>query len=85
MRPSRPPSSPKQKRQRSESTKKLEADLKSYETKAFARKMADWETEKQASIVNRWLVIEPKATKTSNGSVLTKEPDGSIIVTGRNT
>jgi hypothetical protein len=30
-------------------------------------------------------VIEPKATKTSNGSVLTKEPDGSIIVTGRNT
>ena len=47
--------------------------------------MADWEKEKQASIVNRWLVIEPKATKTSNGSVLTKELDGSIIVTGRNT
>ncbi len=74
-----------QKRQRAEASKKLEADLKSYETTAFAKKMADWEKEKQASIVNRWLVIEPKATKTSNGSVLTKEPDGSIIVTGRNT
>jgi hypothetical protein len=61
------------------------ADLKSYETTTFAKKMADWEKEKGASIVNRWLVIEPKATKTSNGSVLTKEPDGSIVVTGRNT
>ena len=74
-----------QTRQRAEVTKKLEADLKSYETTTFAKKMADWEKEKGASIVNRWLVIEPKATKTSNGSVLTKEPDGSIIVTGRNT
>ena len=64
--------------------KKLEADLKSYESTTFAKKMADWEKEKAASIVNRWLVIEPKITKTSNGSVLTKEPDGSIIVTGRN-
>ena len=39
---------------------------------------------KPASIVNRWLVLEPKTTSATNRSTLTKEPDGSIIVSGRN-
>ncbi len=46
--------------------------------------MADWEKEKAAAIVNRWAVLEPKTTSATNRSTLTKEPDGSIIVTGRN-
>jgi hypothetical protein len=73
-----------QTRQRALETKKLEADLKAYESTIFVKRMADWEKEKGASIVNRWLVIEPKTTNSTSGSVLTKEPDGSIIVTGRN-
>ena len=46
--------------------------------------MAEWEKEKAASIVNRWLVLDPKATSATNRSTFTKEPDGSIVVSGRN-
>jgi hypothetical protein len=73
-----------QTRQRAAETQRLEADLKSYESTKFVQKMAEWEKEKGASVVNRWVVVEPKTTKTSNGSVLTREPDGSIFVSGRN-
>ena len=40
--------------------------------------------EKSASILNRWLVLEPKTMSTTNGSTLTKQPDGSIVVSGPN-
>ena len=46
--------------------------------------MADWEKNNAASIVNRWAVLEPKTMVSSNKSVLTKEADGSISVSGRN-
>ena len=71
-------------RKQAETTAKLEADLKAYETTALAKKMADWEKEKSSSILNRWLVLEPKATSATNRSTLTKEPDGSIVVSGPN-
>jgi hypothetical protein len=71
-----------QERKRAEATAKLEADLKAYEVTALAKKMAEWE--KTASIVNRWLVLEPKATSATNRSTLTKEPDGSLVVSGPN-
>ena len=71
-------------RKKAETTAKLEADLKTYETTTLAKKMAEWEKEKAASIVNRWLVLEPKATSATNRSTLTKQPDGSIVVSGRN-
>ena len=83
-RKSRRPSSPKQQRKKAEATAKLEADLKAYETTVLAKKMADWEKEKAPSIVNRWLVLEPKAMSATNRSTLTKEPDGSIVVSGPN-
>jgi hypothetical protein len=73
-----------QARKKAESTAKLEAELAAYETTLIAKKTADWEKEKAASIINRWLVVEPRTTATTNGSTATKEPDGSIIVTGRN-
>ncbi len=78
-RKSRRPGSPNEQRKKAEATAKLEADLKAYETTALAKKMADWEKEKAASIVNRWVVLEPKATSATNRSTLTKEPDGSIV------
>ena len=75
---------PRQHGSKHEATAKLEADLKTYETTTFAKKMADWEKEKTGSILNRWLVVEPKTLSATNGSTLTKEPDGSVIVSGRN-
>ena len=74
-----------QERKKAEATAKLEADLKSYETTTIAKKMADWEKAHAASIINRWVVLDPKTISATNRSVLTKEPDGSIVVSGRNT
>jgi len=73
-----------QERKKAETTAKLEADLKTYETTTLAKKTAGWEKEKAASILNRWLVLEPKATSATNRSTLTKQPDGSIVVSGPN-
>ena len=44
-------------RKKAETTAKLEADLKAYETTVLAKRTADWEKEKAASIVNRWPVL----------------------------
>ncbi len=71
-------------RKKTEATAKLEADLKAYEATTLAKKMADWEKEKAPSILNRWLVVEPKAMSATNGSTLTKQPDGSVVASGRN-
>jgi WD40 repeat protein/mono/diheme cytochrome c family protein len=71
-------------KKRGEATAKLEADLKAYESTAFAKKIADWEKANAPSIVNRWRVLEPKELSATNRSTLAKEPDGSIIVTGPN-
>ena len=71
-------------RKKTEATAKLEADLRAYEATTLAKKMADWEKEKTASILNRWLVVEPKALSATNGSTLTREPDGSVVASGSN-
>ncbi len=70
--------------QEGDATAKLEADLKAYESTVLAKKMADWEKEKAASIINRWQVLEPKALSATNRSIPRKEPDGSIVVSGSN-
>jgi hypothetical protein len=69
-------------KKRAEATAKLEADLKVYESTTFAKKLADWEKEKSMSIINRWVVAEPKTLSSTNGSTLAKQPDGSILVSG---
>jgi WD40 repeat protein/mono/diheme cytochrome c family protein len=63
-------------------TAALEADLKAYESTTFVKRMADWEKEKSASILNRWLVLQPTTMSATNGSTLTKQLDGSILVSG---
>ncbi len=73
-----------QERKKAEAAAKLEADLKSYEATGLAKKLADWEKGHASAIVNRWAVLDPKTTSSTNRSVLTKEPDGSITVSGRN-
>jgi WD40 repeat protein/mono/diheme cytochrome c family protein len=71
-------------RQKAEAAAKLEADLKNYQATGLAKKLADWEKAHASAIVNRWAVLEPKTTSATNRSVLTREPDGSISVSGRN-
>jgi len=80
----RAPMLAEQTQRKDEMTAKLEADLKAYETTLFPKKIADWEKEKTASILNRWIVVEPKTAAATNGSTLTKQPDGSILVSGPN-
>ena len=71
-------------KKQSETTAKLEADLKTYESTVFSQRMANWEKEKSVSILNRWLVLKPNMLTTTNGSILTKQPDGSIVASGPN-
>lgn len=71
-------------RKQSETTAKLEADLKTYESTVFVQKMANWEKEKSSSIPNRWRVLPPGTLSTTNGSILAKQPDGSIVASGPN-
>jgi WD40 repeat protein/mono/diheme cytochrome c family protein len=78
------PALAEQARKKAELTAKLEADLKLYKTTSFPKKTAIWEKEKSALILNRWMVVEAKTTATTNGSTLTKQPDGSILVSGPN-
>jgi WD40 repeat protein/mono/diheme cytochrome c family protein len=71
-------------RKKAEITAKLEADLKTFETTTLVSRIAAWEKENATSVVNRWVVLEPKSTSATNRSTLVKQPDGSIIVSGRN-
>jgi hypothetical protein len=66
-------------RKQAEETAKAEADLKAYEA-TLPAKLAEWE--KKQSTAVRWVVLEPKSMKDSNGATLTREPDGSILVSG---
>ena len=71
-------------KEKSDTAAKLEADLKAYESTTFVKKMADWEKVRSVSILNRWLVVQPNTLSTTNGSILTKQPDGSILASGPN-
>ena len=71
-------------KKKAEEAARLQADLKTYESTGLVKAIADWEKAHASSIVDRWVVLEPKATTTTNRSVAEKQPDGSIRVTGRN-
>jgi hypothetical protein len=70
-------------KERAEKAAAIEADLKAYEA-PLAAKVAEWEKANAASVVDPWVAIDPKATAASSGATLTKEADGSIVVTGPN-
>jgi hypothetical protein len=78
------PRAAEQQRKRTEEAVKLEADLRNYEATGLASKLAEWEKSHASAIVNRWVVLQPKTTGTTTQSVLTKEHDGSIVVSGNN-
>ena len=52
-----------QERQEGRGDRQARGRPKAYETTVLAKKMADWEKEQAAAIVNRWAVLEPKSTE----------------------
>jgi hypothetical protein len=69
-----------QEKDKAAATTRLETDLKAYEATVLARKMADWE--KAQSLGVRWKTLEPSSLQATDGAVLTKQPDGSILASG---
>jgi hypothetical protein len=70
-----------QEKQKAEATAKLEADLKAYEA-TYPAKLTEWE--KVQSTARRWRTLDPQKMEASNGATLTKLPDGSVLVSGKN-
>jgi hypothetical protein len=68
-------------RQKAEKTAALEADLKAFETTGLAAKIAEWEKSKANPVV--WRPLGATTLQASNGATLTKEPDLSISVSGK--
>ena len=62
-------------------TAQLEVDLKAYETTVVAKKLAGWE--KAQSLAVRWRTLEPTTLQAAGGAMLTKQPDGSILASGK--
>jgi hypothetical protein len=61
--------------------KKLEADLAAYEKTMDARQ-AQWEKDMQTRV--DWIVLDPATFKSSGGATLTKQPDKSLLASGKN-
>jgi hypothetical protein len=57
------------------------AAMKAYEAQLPA-KQAEWE--KQYGMATVWEVLDITSTKSQGGAVLTKQPDGSILLSGKN-
>ncbi len=63
---------------------RLEAELKAYDSGPFAKRLSDWEKSHSTTVVNRWVVLEPKTMTATNGATFRKDPDGSIVLVGKN-
>jgi hypothetical protein len=59
---------------------KLKAALDAYEKQLPARQ-AEWEKTAQTAA---WTVLEPASFKSTGGATLTKQPDGSLLASGKN-
>ncbi len=71
-----------QEKQRAEKIAAAEKALKDYEAGPLAKKIDEWE--KAQSTAVRWMPLDAKELKATNGSKLVKEADGSIRVEGEN-
>src|SRR5207248_2582460 len=60
--------------------KELEATLKKYEDQLPAKQTA-WEKEMKTA---EWVVLQPDTFKSAGGATLTKQPDGSVLASGKN-
>jgi WD40 repeat protein/mono/diheme cytochrome c family protein len=69
-------------KERAAATARLEAELKTYEATALAKKLAGWEKAQPTAV--RWAVLEPASLQATAGVQLAKQPDGSILASGKN-
>jgi hypothetical protein len=69
-------------KEKTATTAKLEADLKTYESTVIAKKLADWEKAQSSAV--RWRSLEPSSLQATAGVTLTQQPDGSILAGGKN-
>ncbi len=69
-------------KERAATATKLEAELKAYEATVLAKKIEQWE--KAQPLAVRWRTLEPTSLQATAGAVLTKQPDGSILASGKN-
>jgi hypothetical protein len=59
--------------------------LKRYEAEQLPARLAAWEKARSdAPVVSPWIVPEIRETKSAGGATLTKQDDGSVLVTGKN-
>ncbi len=70
-----------QERQKAARTAQLEAELKKYEA-TLPAKLAAWE--KTRNIEGDWVFLHPTTLKASNGATLQRQPDFSILASGKN-
>jgi WD40 repeat protein/mono/diheme cytochrome c family protein len=70
-----------QERQKAARTAQLEAELKKYEA-ALPTKLAAWEKDHKAE--GDWVFLHPIALTASNGATLQRQPDASILASGKN-
>ncbi|WP_337175700.1 DUF1549 domain-containing protein [Paludisphaera sp.] len=69
--------------ERAEKIAALEADARAYEAQVAA-KVAEWEKANAGSVVDPWVVIDPKSMAASSEAKLEKQADGSIVASGPN-
>ncbi|MEO6809410.1 MAG: DUF1549 domain-containing protein [Isosphaeraceae bacterium] len=60
---------------------KAEADLNAFEA-TLPAKLAAWE--KTQSAAQRWVALSPKSVSDPNGATFATQPDGSVLVSGKN-
>jgi WD40 repeat protein/mono/diheme cytochrome c family protein len=73
----------KKEQERKDRIAKLEEDKKSYDT-ALPEKIAAWEQTMAEGGETTWAHLLPENLVSTNGAVLTREPDNAIIATGNN-
>ncbi len=66
---------------RADQIAKLEADLNGY-APTLATKLAEWEKKQPTAV--RWLPLDASAVTATNGTLVMKQPDASVAVSGPN-
>jgi mono/diheme cytochrome c family protein len=67
----------------------LVAALTEFEKQQLPKRFAEWEAAHaaeflRAGLSSQWLILDVAEAKSSGGATLTKQPDGSVLATGKN-
>ena len=62
----------------------LEKSLKDFETASLPTRFREWQKSRKDATIPTWAIPDVASTKSSGGATLTKQDDGSILVSGKN-